>query len=121
MHPLRPALGALALLYAATAQAAYAVDTITGERGTAVGAALLIGAVATAAGTLLYRSSQAAARSWQQAMRMLDTERAEHVNTRQRLERSEARLDAEVHRRVQLEEEVAHLRHQLEEITTDRR
>lgn len=91
----RTIAGALAALYAsAVAAGGYATDVVTGERGTAVGVALLIGAVATAAGTLLYRTSQAWARTNAQAMELLAVERTEHAHTRERAERAEAKADA---------------------------
>lgn len=110
---IRPVAGALGLLYAFAAQAGLAADAVTGDRATAVGVALVIGAVATAAGTLLWRSSQAAARTQAAAMEMLAVERAAHAETRARLDRTEHRLDRAL-------VEIATLRHRLEEVTDQR-
>lgn len=95
---IRPIAGALGLLYAATAQAGIAADVVTGERGTAVGVAAVIGAVATAAGVLLWRSSQAASRTVAEALDMVRLERAEHANTRARLDRTDRKLDQTEHK-----------------------
>lgn len=114
---LRPIAGALGLLYAFAAQAGIAADVVTGERGTAIGVAAVIGAVATAAGLLLYRSSQAASRTVAEALDMVRLERAEHANTRARLDRTERKLEQTEHKLHATEVELARLRLQVEELT----
>lgn len=119
----RPIAALLGLLYAAAAQAAYAADVVTGERGTAVGVAAVIGAVATAAGVLLWRSSQAQSRTMAEALDMVRLERAEHANTRARLDRTDRKLEQTEHKLQATEHklhvaeiEIRRLRLQVEEL-----
>lgn len=120
---IRPLAGALGLLYAAAAQAGFAADVVTGERGTAVGVAAVIGAVATAAGVLLWRSSQAQSRTMAEALDMVRLERAEHANTRARLDRTDRKLEQTEHKLQATEHklhvaeiEIRRLRLQVEEL-----
>ena len=89
---IKPAIYAAALVYAAAAQLIIAIDDVTGGRATTIGAAGLIGVVATAAGGLLLKNVQANKQLFSQAMEQLAAEQASHANTRARLDRVEAEL-----------------------------
>lgn len=116
---IRPIAGALGLLYAAAAQAGVAADVVTGERGTAVGVAAVIGAVATAAGVLLWRSSQAQSRTMAEALDMVRLERAEHANTRARLDRTDRKLEQTEHKLQAAEHKQQMTEHKLQVAETE--
>ena len=103
---IKPAIYAAALLYMAGAQLIIAIDDVTGGRATTIGAAGLIGLVATAAGGLLLKNVQANKQLFAQAMEQLAAEQRSHAVTRERLDRVEAELVAlrfgEGHRRGEL-------------------
>lgn len=91
---IKPALYAAALVYMAGAQLVLAIDDVTGGRATTIGAAGLIGVVATAAGGLLIKNVAANKQLFAQAMEQLAAEQHSHAITRERLDRVEAELVA---------------------------
>lgn len=89
---IKPAVYAAVILYAAAGQLVLAIDDVTGGRATTIGAAALIGAVATAAGALLLKNVAANKQLFAQAMEQLAAEQRSHATTRERLDHVEAQL-----------------------------
>lgn len=91
---IKPAIYAAALIQLFGLQLLVAIDDVTGGRGATVGAAALIGVVATAAGGLLLKNVAANKQLFAQAMEQLAAEQHSHAITRERLDRVEAELTA---------------------------
>ena len=90
---LKPAVYAAMLLYAAAGQLVIAVDSVAGDKAATIGAAALIGAVATAAGALLLRNVQANKQLFAQAMEQMSSLKTELHEEQERHDRTRASLD----------------------------